>query len=91
MHGFLLEFGIGLPIGQPVDKSIRRLLVRCARACMQRLDRQSGRLADWGRTMLTQRHANVVACALANKLMRTARARASRHTAFNAGTSVMPA
>jgi hypothetical protein len=58
---------------------------------MQRLDHQSGRLADWVRAMLTRRHSNVVACALANKLARTAWALASRHTTFNAGTSTMSA
>ncbi|MCQ4682719.1 IS110 family transposase, partial [Ralstonia pseudosolanacearum] len=31
------------------DKNIRRLLVQCARAYMQRIERQTGRLADWVR------------------------------------------
>ncbi|MEB5776434.1 transposase, partial [Aeromonas caviae] len=62
------------------DKNLRRLLVQCARAYMQRLERQTGRLADWVRSMLTRRHSNVVACALANKLARTAWALAARHT-----------
>lgn len=68
------------------DKNLRRLLVQCARAYMQRLERQTGRLADWVRSMLTRRHSNVVACALANKLARTAWALAARHTEFR----VMP-
>ncbi|MGU5821696.1 transposase, partial [Aeromonas caviae] len=66
------------------DKNLRRLLVQCARAYMQRLERQTGRLADWVRSMLTRRHSNVVACALANKLARTAWALAARHTEFRA-------
>jgi len=57
-----------LGISKRGDKNIRRLLVQCARAYMQRLDRQSGRLAEWVRVMLTRRHSNVVACALANSL-----------------------
>ncbi|PXW29584.1 Transposase [Paraburkholderia caballeronis] len=52
-----------LGISKQGDKNIRRLLVQCARAYMQRLDRQSGRLAEWVRVMLTRRHSNVVACA----------------------------
>lgn len=44
-----------LGISKRGDKNIRRLLVQCARAYMQRLDRQSGRLADWVRAMLTRR------------------------------------
>jgi transposase len=73
------------------DKNLRRLLVQCARAYMQRLERQSGPLADWVRNMLTRRHSNVVACALANKLARTAWALATHHTTFNAGQTRMPA
>jgi transposase len=72
------------------DKNLRRLLVQGARSYMQRLDRQSGRLADWVRAMLTRRHPNVVACALANKLARTAWALATRHSTFDAGSAVMP-
>ncbi|MBC8643065.1 IS110 family transposase, partial [Caballeronia sp. EK] len=34
------------------------------------------------RSMLTRRHSNVVACALANKLARTAWALATHHTTF---------
>ncbi|MGF6439637.1 hypothetical protein QF001_000384 [Paraburkholderia youngii] len=52
---------------------------------MQRLDRQTGRLAAWVRSMLMRRHSNVVACALANKLARTAWALAMHQTTFNAG------
>ena len=80
-----------LGISKRGDKNIRRLLVQCARAYMQRLDRQCGRLADWVGAMLTRRHSNVVACALANKLARTAWALATRNTRFDAGARAMPA
>ncbi len=80
-----------LGISKRGDKNIRRLLVQCARAYMQRLDRQTGRLAEWVRAMLTRRHSNVVACALANKFARTAWALAARHTTFDTGVSPMPA
>ncbi|MBJ9698571.1 IS110 family RNA-guided transposase, partial [Burkholderia cenocepacia] len=78
-----------LGISKRGDKNIRRLLVQCARAYMQRLDRQCGRLANWVRTMLTRRHSNVVACALANKLARTAWALAIRGTKFDANAGVL--
>jgi transposase len=61
-----------LGISKRGDRNIRRLLVQCARSYMQRLDKQSGRLAEWVRAMLARRHSCVVACALANKLARTA-------------------
>jgi transposase len=80
-----------LGISKRGDKNIRRLLVQCARAYMLRLERQHGRLAQWVRAMLTRRHPNVVACALANKLARTAWALATRNTTFDAGVSAMPA
>ena len=71
-----------LGISKRGDKNIRRLLVQCARAYMQRLARQNDRLAQWVRSMLIRRHSNVVACALANKLARTAWAIAAHHTEF---------
>ena len=58
---------------------------------MQRLERQSDRLAQWVRSMLTRRHSNVVACALANKLARTAWAIAAPHTEFQRQEAVMVA
>jgi transposase len=69
-----------LGISKRGDKNIRRLLVQCARAYMQRLERQTDRMAQWVRSMLTRRHSNVVACALANKLARTAWEIAAHHT-----------
>lgn len=80
-----------LGISKRGDKNLRRLLVQCARAYMQRLERQIGPLADWVRSMLRRRHSNVVACALANKLARTAWALATHHTTFNTGQTTMPA
>ncbi|MCA1856900.1 IS110 family transposase, partial [Massilia oculi] len=73
------------------DKHMRRLLVQCARAYMQRLDRQTDHMAQWVRSMLTRRHSNVVACALANKLARTAWAIAAHHTEFKRQEAVMVA
>ena len=57
-----------LGISRRGDKNVRRLLVLCARSYMRCLNKRTGRLADWVRTMLTRRHSNVVACALASKL-----------------------
>jgi transposase len=78
-----------LGISKRGDKNIRRLLVQCARAYMQRLDRQTDRMAQWVRSMLMRRHSNVVACALANKLARTAWAIAAYHTEFKRQEAVM--
>jgi transposase len=75
-----------LGISRRGDKNLRRLLVTCARAYMLRIDKHTGRLADWVRTMLTRRHSNVVACALANKLARTAWAIATHRTVFDSGS-----
>ncbi len=80
-----------LGISKRGDKHLRWLLVQCARAAMRRLDRQCGPMADWVRSMLTRRHPNVVACALANKLARVAWALAAHNTTFNAGSAVLPA
>lgn len=80
-----------LGISKRGDKNIRRLLVQCARAYMQRLERQTGRLADWVRAMLMRRHSNVVACALANKLARIAWALAAHHAAFKADAAAQQA
>src|SRR4051812_41258494 len=71
-----------LGISKRGDKHLRQLLVQCARAYMQRLDRQTGRVAEWVRSMLVRRHSNVVACALANKFARTAWALAAKHTEY---------
>ena len=80
-----------LGISKRGDKNIRRLLVQCARAYMQHLAHHTDRLAHWVRSMLTRRHSNVVACALANKLARTAWAIAAHHTEFARQEAVMVA
>ena len=80
-----------LGISKRGDKNVRRLLVQCARAYMLRLDRQTDRLAQWVRTMLTRRHSNIVACALASKLARIAWAIAAHHTEFKRQEAVMVA
>ncbi|GAB7548060.1 hypothetical protein CS8_077530 [Cupriavidus sp. 8B] len=80
-----------LGISKRGDKNIRRLLVQCARAYMQRLDKQAGPVAEWVRAMLMRRHSNVVACALANKFARIAWALANRHTSFEARSVPMSA
>lgn len=74
-----------LGISKRGDKSLRRLLVQCARVYLQRLEHQRGALADWVRGLLVRRHSNVVACALANKLGRIAWAIATKHTRYEAG------
>jgi transposase len=74
-----------LGISRRGDRNIRSLLVQCARAYMRRLEKRIGHLADWTRALLTRRHSNVVACALANKLARTAWAIVARHTTFDSG------
>jgi transposase len=71
-----------LGISKSGDKSMRRLLVQCARSYMSWLHRKTGCLAEWVRSMLMRRHPNVVACALANKLARTVWALAAKHTEF---------
>jgi transposase len=79
-----------LGISKRGDKNLRRLLVQCARVYMQRLEYQAGQLARWVGAMLTRRHSNVVACALANKLARIAWAIATRHTTFETKEAPMP-
>lgn len=74
-----------LGISKRGDKNLRRLLVQCARAFMLRLDKYPSPLADWVRSLLTRRHSNVVACALANKLARMAWALARGHTVYEPG------
>lgn len=61
-----------LGISKRGNKNLRRLLVQCARSFMMRLEHQQGRLAEWVRKQLDNKHSNIVACALANKLARIA-------------------
>ncbi len=80
-----------LGISKRGDKHLRQLLVQCSRVYMQRLDHQKGALADWVRSLLSRRHSNVVACALANKLARIAWAMAAHHTQHEAGPDALNA
>ncbi|MFM6991672.1 MAG: IS110 family transposase [Rhodoferax sp.] len=61
-----------LGISKRGDKHLRRLLVQGARAVMQRIEKREDALGPWVRSLLSRRHSNVVACALANKLARIA-------------------
>ncbi|EKN5056994.1 IS110 family transposase, partial [Yersinia enterocolitica] len=58
------------------------LLVQCARVFIQRIDYQSGKLADWVRAQLARKHSCVVCCPLANKLALIAWAITTRQTLF---------
>ena len=71
-----------LGISKRGDKAIRRLMVQCARSYLIWVHRKTGRMAEWVKSMLTRRHPNVVACALANKLARTVWVLATKHTEF---------
>lgn len=79
-----------LGISRRGDSHIRSLLVQCARAYMRFLHKRTGHLAEWTRAVVNRRHANVVACALANKLARIAWAIVARHTSFDPGSATMP-
>ncbi|HBB4489266.1 TPA: IS110 family transposase, partial [Citrobacter freundii] len=61
-----------LGISKRGNKKIRTLLVQCARVFIQKLEHQSGKLADWVRDLLCRKSNFVVTCALANKLARIA-------------------
>lgn len=59
-----------LGISKRGDKSLRRLLVQCARVVMQNAPTWQSAMAQWTQQLMARRHSNVVACALANKLAR---------------------
>lgn len=73
-----------LGISKRGNKKIRTLLVQCARVFIQKLEHQSGRLADWVRELLCRKSNFVVTCALANKLARIARALTTRQQTYEA-------
>jgi len=73
-----------LGISKRGDRNLRRLLVQCARAVMQRADSRTDALGAWVKALSTRRHSNVVACALANKLARIAWAVLARGTRYEA-------
>lgn len=80
-----------LGISKRGDKNLRRLLVQCARAIMQRIEQRHDALGQWVRAMLTRRHSNVVACALANKLARIAWAILAKGTHYHSGQAAATA
>lgn len=59
-----------LGISKRGDKELRRLLVQCAHVIMQNATRWDTAIAQWTAKLMLRRHANIVACALANKLAR---------------------
>lgn len=80
-----------LGISKRGDKNLRRLLVQCARAVMLQIERRTDRLGAWVRDLLSRRHSNVVACALANKLARIAWAILARGTYYQGEQAVAAA
>ncbi|WP_416777613.1 IS110 family transposase [Xenorhabdus budapestensis] len=73
-----------LGISKRGNKTLRQLLVLCARSFMQPIEHRQGKLADWVKQQLERKHSNIVACALANKLARIAWAITTQHTVFDA-------
>ncbi|CAM4156605.1 Transposase for insertion sequence element IS1328 [Pseudomonas reidholzensis] len=59
-----------LGISKRGDKHIRTLLLQGARAMMIRIGKRKDPLGAWVRDLLTRKHPNKVACALANKIAR---------------------
>lgn len=80
-----------LGISKRGDRNQRRLLVQCGHVFINSLERQTGKLAQWVRGLLTRHHPSVVVCALANKLARIAWAVAYSHKEYEAGSDVINA
>lgn len=80
-----------LGISKRGDKNLRRLLVLCARAVMLHIQTRSDGLGDWVRALMCRRPSNVVACALANKLARTAWAMLAQGTHYRVQPAARPA
>ena len=80
-----------LGISKRGDKNLRRLLVQCARVIMLRIEQRNDALGAWVRAMLTRRHSNVVACALANKLARIAWAILAKGAHYHSGQAAATA
>jgi transposase len=76
-----------LGVSKRGDKSVRTLLVLCARFYMVRIAKETGPLANWVRAIAARRHPNVAACALANKYARIAWAVVAREAPFDANRS----
>ncbi|MDU1706879.1 MAG: IS110 family transposase [Escherichia coli] len=66
----------------PCVGTLTALLVQCARVFIQKLEHQSGKLADWVRDLLCRKSNFVVTCALANKLARIAWALTARQQTY---------
>ena len=71
-----------LGISKRGNKKIRTLLVQCTRVFIQKLEHQSGKLADWVRDLLCRKSNFVLTCALANKLGRIAWALTARQQTY---------
>lgn len=80
-----------LGISKRGDKHLRWLLVQCARVLIMRAEQRTDALGSWMRSLLTRRHSNVVACALANKLARIAWAILAKGTHYRSGPATLPA
>jgi transposase len=76
-----------LGVSKRGQKSVRTLLVLCARFYMFRVAKETGPLADWVRTITARRHPNVAACALANKYARIAWAIVAHEVLFEVNLS----
>ena len=57
-----------LNISKRGDKYLRRLFVQCSHSIMRAINKREDALGAWVRNLLTRKHPNKVACALANKL-----------------------
>lgn len=73
-----------LGISKRGNKTLRQLLVLCARSFILHIEHRQGKLADWVKQQLERKHSNIVACALANKFARIAWAITTQHTVFSA-------
>lgn len=73
-----------LNISKRGDKYLRKLLVQGSRAVMVRIDKRIDALGVWVRDLLTRKHPNKVACALANKLARIVWAVLARGASYSA-------
>lgn len=73
-----------LNISKRGDKYLRKLLVQGSWAVLVRIDKRNDALGAWCRDLLTRKHPNKVACALANKLARIVWAVLARGGSYNA-------
>ena len=73
-----------LNISKRGDKYLRKLMVQGSRAVLVRIDKRNDALGAWCRDLLTRKHPNKVACALANKLARVVWAVLARGGSYKA-------